>query len=471
MSSGLTKKVHKMNDNPALDKATKNGNNRSSRNHPFDADEMEERQMNEQWAAYQDSKAFADRVATLYGAGEDVRALQKARYGKLVERFEKRFGAQKGGLCFFSAPGRTEIGGNHTDHNNGRVLAAAVNLDTIACVSRTDDNVIVVDSEGFAPITVELDNLDIREKDFGTTLALIRGTAGIMKEMGYKIGGFRATISSSVLRGSGLSSSAAFEVLIAAILDGLYNGFVVDAKTRAVIAQKVENVFFGKPCGLMDQMASSVGGMVTIDFKEQDAKVEAIACDFAAKGYALCVVNTGGDHGDLTDDYAAIRKEMEAVAAHFGKHVLREVELETVENHVGELRRACGDRAVLRALHYYDENARVLEQAAAIRGGDLPAFFDAVKRSGDSSWKLLQNVYARSTEEQMAMGIELSRRFLHGDGAQRVHGGGFAGTIQAYVPLDRLDDYKKLMEDAFGPGSCTALMVRPEGAVMMPMEG
>ncbi len=471
MSSGLTKKVHKMNYNPALDKATKNGNNRSSRNHPFDADEMEERQMNEQWAAYQDSKAFADRVATLYGAGEDVRALQKARYGKLVERFEKRFGAQKGGLCFFSAPGRTEIGGNHTDHNNGRVLAAAVNLDTIACVSRTDDNAIVVDSEGFAPITVELDNLDIREKDFGTTLALIRGTAGIMKEMGYKIGGFRATISSSVLRGSGLSSSAAFEVLIAAIFDGLYNGFVVDAKTRAVIAQKVENVYFGKPCGLMDQMASSVGGMVTIDFKEQDAKVEAIACDFAAKGYALCVVNTGGDHGDLTDDYAAIRKEMEAVAAHFGKHVLREVELETVESHIGELRRACGDRAVLRALHYYDENARVLEQAAAIRGGDLPAFFDAVKRSGDSSWKLLQNVYARSTEEQMAMGIELSRRFLHGDGAQRVHGGGFAGTIQAYVPLDRLDDYKKLMEDAFGPGSCTALMVRPEGAVMMPMEG
>ena len=183
------------------------------------------------------------------------------------------------------------------------------------------------------------------------------------------------------------------------------------------------------------------------------------------------MVNTGGDHGDLTDDYAAIRKEMEAVAAHFGKHVLREVELETVESHIGELRRACGDRAVLRALHYYAENARVLEQAAAIRGGDLPAFFDAVKRSGDSSWKLLQNVYARSTEEQMAMGIELSRRFLHGDGAQRVHGGGFAGTIQAYVPLDRLDDYKKLMEDAFGPGSCTALMVRPEGAVMMPMEG
>ena len=342
----------------------------------------------------------------------------------------------------------------------------------------------MVDSEGFAPITVKLDNLDVREKDFGTTLALIRGTAGVMQEMGYKVGGFRATISLdapgmvffSVPYDDGWSATVngapvtVFEVLIAAILDGLYNGFIVDAKTRAVIAQKVENVYFGKPCGLMDQMASSVGGMVTIDFKEKDAKVEAIACDFAAKGYALCVVNTGGDHGDLTDDYAAIRKEMEAVAAHFGKHVLREVEPETVESRIGEVRRACGDRAVLRALHYYDENARVLEQAAAIRGGDLPAFFDAVNRSGESSWKLLQNVYARPTEEQMAMGIELSRRFLHGDGAQRVHGGGFAGTIQAYVPLARLADYKKLMEDAFGAGSCTALMVRPEGAVMMPME-
>ena len=425
--------------------------------------------MNEQWAAYRESEAFAARVATLYGAGEDVLALQKARYGKLVERFEARFGKQNGGLYFFSAPGRTEIGGNHTDHNNGRVLAAAVDLDTIACVSKTDDNKIVVDSEGFAPITITLDSFEIREADFGTTLSLIRGTAAVMKDMGYKVGGFRATVSSSVLRGSGLSSSAAFEVLIGAIIDGLYNGFVVDAKTRAVIAQKVENIYFGKPCGLMDQMASSVGGMVTIDFKEADAQVEAIACDFAAHGYALCVVNTGGDHGDLTDDYAAIRTEMEAVAAHFGKKVLREVAQEDVENHIGELRKACGDRAVLRALHFYDENARVLEQAAAIRGGDLPAFFDAVKRSGESSWKLLQNVYARPTEEQMAMGIELGRRFLAGDGAQRVHGGGFAGTIQAYVPLARLADYKRLMEDVFGAGSCTALMVRPEGAVMMEM--
>ena len=222
--------------------------------------------MNSQWMAYAQTEAFASRVATLYGAGEGVLAAQQARYGKLVDRFEARFGQPKGELFFFSAPGRTEIGGNHTDHNNGRVLAAAVNLDTVAFVEKTDDGVIVVDSEGFPPITVPIDALEVREADFGTTLALIRGTAGVMRQMGYAVGGFRATVSSSVLRGSGLSSSAAFEVLIAAILDGLYNGFVVDAKLRAVIAQKVENIYFGKPCGLMDQMASSVGGMVTIDF-------------------------------------------------------------------------------------------------------------------------------------------------------------------------------------------------------------
>ncbi len=425
--------------------------------------------MNKLWAAYRESETFAARVATLYGGAESVLASQKERYGKLVERFEKRFGEETGELCFFSAPGRTEIGGNHTDHNNGRVLAAAVDLDTIACVAKTDDGVIVVDSEGFPPITVKTDNLEIREADFGTTLALIRGTAGVMQQMGYQIGGFRATVSSSVLRGSGLSSSAAFEVLICAILDGLYNGFVIDAKTRAVIAQKVENVYFGKPCGLMDQMASSVGGMVTIDFATEDAQVEAIACDFASRGYALCVVNTGGNHGDLTDDYAAIRTEMEAVAAQFGKKVLREVPQHEVEEQIGKLRSAVGDRAVLRALHFYDENERVLEQVAAIKAGDLYKFFDAVKRSGDSSWKLLQNVYARPNEEQMAMGIELSRRFLGGDGAQRVHGGGFAGTIQAYVPMGRLKAYVALIESVFGPGSCTPLMIRPEGAVMMPM--
>ena len=426
--------------------------------------------MNRQWTAYQHSEAFASRVATLYGAGEAELCRQKKRYGKLVERFEKRFGETHGALCFFSAPGRTEIGGNHTDHNHGRCLAGAVNLDTIACVEKTGDGVIVVDSEGFPPITVSLENLEVCEKDFGSTVALIRGTAGIMRKMGYQTGGFRATISSSVLRGSGLSSSAAFEILIAAILDGLYNGWTVDFKTRAVIAQKVENVYFGKPCGLLDQMAASAGGMVALDFETADAKVDAVACDFAAKGYALCVVNTGGDHGDLTDDYAAIPAEMKAVAAQFGKAVLREVEPQALMADIGRVRAAVGDRAVLRALHFFDDNARVPEQVAAVRAGDLKAFFADVTASGDSSWKLLQNDYARPNQEQMAMGIELSRRFLAGDGAQRVHGGGFAGTIQAYVPMARLDAYMALMESVFGKGSCTPLMIRPEGAVMMPMQ-
>ena len=424
--------------------------------------------MNRQWAAYRDSQAFARRVQTLYGEGADVLNAQKARYEKLVERFTARFGEAEE-LCFFSAPGRTEIGGNHTDHNNGRVLAAAVHLDTIACAQRTDDGVIAVDSEGFPMLTIPVDGLEIRPQDFGATLALVRGTAGVMREMGYKVGGFRATVSSSVLRGSGLSSSAAFEVLIAAILDGLYNGFAMDAKLRAVIAQRVENAYFGKPCGLLDQMASSVGGMVTIDFATPDAQVEAISCDFAAHGYALCVVDTGGDHGDLTDDYAAIRAEMETVAAQFGKRVLREVPQAEFEASIAGIRAAAGDRALLRAMHFYDDNARVLEQVAAIRAGDLASFFDAVNRSGRSSWMLLQNVYARPGEEQMALGIELSRRFLAGEGAQRVHGGGFAGTIQAYVPLERLEGYKALMESVFGSGSCTPLRVRPEGAVMLEM--
>lgn len=425
--------------------------------------------MNKQWKVYRDSEAFASRVAALYGAGEKELDRQKARYGKLVERFEKRFGEAHGALCFFSAPGRTEIGGNHTDHNRGRCLAGAVNLDTIACVEKTDDSVIIVDSEGFPPITVGLEKLDIRKSDFGTTLALIRGTAGIMKEMGYQIGGFRATISSSVLRGSGLSSSAAFEILIAAILDGLYNGWTVDFKTRAIIAQKVENVYFGKPCGLLDQMAASAGGMVALDFETDDAQVEAVACDFAAHGYALCVVNTGGDHGDLTDDYAAIPAEMKAVAAQFGKKVLREVDPAEFEANVGKVRAAVGDRPVLRAMHFFDDNARVVDQVAAVREGNMETFFADVTASGDSSWKLLQNVYARANQEQMAMGIELSRRFLKGQGAQRVHGGGFAGTIQAYVPMVRLEAYVALMESVFGKGSCTPLMIRPEGAVMMPM--
>lgn len=419
---------------------------------------------------YLQSEAFIKEASRLYGSREGTLPKRRARYAKLAARHEARFGDVKGERFFFSAPGRTEIGGNHTDHNRGCVLAAAVNLDTVAFVTKTADDQIVVDSEGFPPITVSLSDLSVRERDYGTTKALIRGTAAVLQEMGKKIGGFRATVTSNVLRGSGLSSSAAFEVLMAAILDGLYNGFTLDSKTRAIIAQRVENVHFGKPCGLMDQMASSVGGMVAIDFGPDDPEVQTVSYDFDAAGYALCVVNTGGSHGDLTDDYAAIRAEMEAVAECFGKTVLREVKKEMFEAEISRLRPVVGERAILRAMHFYDENERVTEQIAAIRKNDLPAFFDAVNRSGNSSWEMLQNVYARPTEEQMALGIELSRRFLAGAGAARVHGGGFAGTIQAYIPAKRLAEYRLYMESVFGEGCVQPLRVRPDGAVMMPVE-
>ncbi|MBO5534706.1 MAG: galactokinase [Clostridia bacterium] len=407
------------------------------------------------------------RMAALYGAAEVEN--QKKRYEALAERYVKCFGPFAGPVTVFSAPGRTEIGGNHTDHNNGCVLAAAVNLDTVAVVTPRDDGVICVDSEGFPPMEISTDNLAVNEAEFGTTTALIRGTAGALKERGMKVGGFNAVITSSVARGSGLSSSAAFEVLIAAILDGLYNGFVIDAQTRAEIAQEVENRWFGKPCGLMDQMASSVGGLVAIDFEKPRASVTALNYDFAAKGYALCVVNTGGDHGDLTDDYAAIRTEMEAVAKALGGRVLRDIPREVFEAKLPEIRAKVGDRALLRAMHYYDENENVGAMVKALNGDDLNLFLSIVTRSGDSSWERLQNVYARPTEEQMALGIAISRRYLGAKGTCRVHGGGFAGTIQAYVPLDMLDGYMTCMEKVFGKGSCISLMIRPEGAVMMPV--
>ncbi|WP_346026622.1 galactokinase [Beduinella massiliensis] len=423
--------------------------------------------MLEKWTAYAKSQEGAERLASLYGRDENTLAAQRARYAKLIERHEARFGRADGDICFFSAPGRTEIGGNHTDHNLGRVLAAAVNLDTVAAVTKSADGVIVVDSEGYRPITVDTADLSVREDELGTTAALIRGVAARMTELGYKVGGFHAAVTSNVLRGSGLSSSAAFEVLMAAILDGLYNGWVLDAKERAQIAQRAENLHFGKPCGLMDQMASSVGGLVTIDFKDPTPVVEALPYDFKAKGYSLVVVNTGGDHGDLTDDYAAIPAEMKAVAAQFGRKVLREIDPAEMEAAIPKLRGKVSDRAILRALHFYDDNARVPMQVAALRKDDLGAFLSLVIESGESSWKLLQNVYARPLEEQMALALELSRRVLKGSGAWRVHGGGFAGTIQAFVPDSLLDAYVKKLEASFGAGACTVLSIRPEGAVMM----
>ena len=418
-------------------------------------------------ARVKDTPRFEAYAAGIYGSGEGVLAAQRERYERLAGRFGRKFKTDEKGLVFFSAPGRTEISGNHTDHNNGKVMAAAVNLDTVACVKKRPDSLIVVDSEGYPTITVDLNDLEIRPKEFGTTLAIIRGTAALLREQGFKTGGFGACVTSNVLRGSGLSSSAAFEVLMISIFDGLYNGFGMDPVQRAILAQKVENTYFGKPCGLMDQMASSMGGMVSIDFKGNQVQAERIDYDFESRGYLLCVVNTGGSHGDLTDDYAAIRVEMEKAASLFGACCLREVDEARFEKAIPEVRKAAGDRAVLRALHFFDENRRVEKQAEALKKDDLAEFFRLVNESGDSSWKLLQNVYARPQEAQMALGIEMSRRFLGGRGAQRVHGGGFAGTIQAYIPTTALTDYRRLMESIFGPGCCSALKVRPCGPRMV----
>ncbi|MDD7413348.1 MAG: galactokinase family protein [bacterium] len=414
-----------------------------------------------------ESGAADETLSVLYGA-EAVEA-QKARYEKLAAQHIEKFGPREG-MRFVSAPGRTEIIGNHTDHNNGCVVAAAVNLDTVAAVTPNDTGVVTLYSEGYArPFVVDLADLTPVEREKETTYALIRGVAARMKELGYTIGGFDAAVTSTVFKGSGLSSSAAFEVLLCAIFDSLYNGFVVDAKLRALISQHAENVFFGKPCGLMDQMASSVGGLVAIDFKDKaNAAVTAMNLDFAAAGYVPVVVTAGGEHGNLTADYAAIPAEMKQVAAALGASVLREIAPEDMERAIPQLKNKVSDRAILRALHFYDENRRAQDIVPAIEQGDIPTFLRLLIESGESSWMLLQNLYvAASSNQEMPLALEMSRRMLQGKGAWRIHGGGFAGTILAFVPAKMLEEYTRTMNAVFGEGAVTPLRIRPLGAVQI----
>ena len=420
-----------------------------------------------------DAKSFLESgmadetLSMLYGA-EAIEA-QKARYVKLAEQHVEKFGPRLG-MRFVSAPGRTEIIGNHTDHNNGCVVAAAVNLDMVAAVSPNDTGVVTIYSEGYArPFVMNLADLAPVEREKETTYALIRGVAARMKELGYTIGGFDATMTSTVFKGSGLSSSAALEVLLCAIIDSLYNGFVVDAKLRALISQYAENAFFGKPCGLMDQMASSVGGLVAIDFKNKtNAAVTAMNLDFAAAGYVPVVVTAGGEHGNLTADYAAIPAEMKQVANALGASALREIAPEDMERAIPHLKNKVSDRAILRALHFYDENRRAQDIVPAIEQGDIPTFLRLLIESGESSWMLLQNLYvAASSNQEMPLALEMSRRLLHGKGAWRIHGGGFAGTILAFVPADMLAEYTCTMNAVFGEGAVTPLRIRPLGAVQI----
>ena len=371
---------------------------------------------------------------------------------------------------YFSAPGRTEIGGNHTDHQRGRVLAGAVNLDTVAAVRPNGTNTIRIQSKGYPLSVVELSNLEPVESEINSTPALIRGVAARFAQLGCKVEGFDAYCESTVLPGSGLSSSAAFEVLIGTVINGLFFEGKVSQPEIAMIGQYAENVFFGKPCGLMDQTASAVGNLVTIDFFEAGKPViEPVDFDFSACGHALCIIDSGADHADLTDEYAAVPGEMKAVAAYLGKKVLTEIDEAAFFAAIPEIRKACGDRAVMRAIHFYQENARVPQQVAALREGDFDKFLSLVKQSGYSSYMYLQNVIPAGykAHQDVAVALALCEHYLEGRGAYRVHGGGFAGTVQAFVPNDLLDSFVAGIDGALGKGACHVLSIRPQGGVEM----
>ena len=403
-------------------------------------------------------------LRALYGAEEDILREQKARYVNLLTRFYAIFGERKG-AAFFSAPGRTEIGGNHTDHNNGRVLAASVNLDALCVAAPREDSRVRFHSEGYPDLELDLSDTAPRKEEEGTTAALIRGVSDGMKRTGYRIGGFDAAVTSTVAGGSGLSSSAAVEVMLTGVFDGLFNQFEMPFVQRAQISRRAENLHFGKPSGLLDQMASAAGGLVTVDFAEDsDPKVEALQYDFARKGYALVVVGTGGSHADLTDHYAAIPQEMKAVAACFGQKTLRGITERDLLDKAGKLRRAVSDRAVMRAFHFVRENDRVPRQVAALREDRIGDFLQLIRESGRSSFMYLQNIYATNADQSLSLALCMAESMLEKDGAWRIHGGGFAGTTLNFVPAAQVKAFTAEMEKTFGAGACHVLNVRPCGA-------
>ena len=418
-----------------------------------------------------ENNAYTKTFQKLYGTSEEVLQHQKRRYLDAVQKFTQLYPKRKT-IRIYSAPGRTEIGGNHTDHQHGCVLAAAVNLDAIAVVAFHRDGVIRVKSEGYDAFTVNLDDLSVQPTERGTA-AIIRGIAAKFSGMGAEIGGFDMYCTSDVLSGSGISSSAAFETLIGTIIDSFYNDSKAGAVEIAKIGQFSENVYFGKKSGLMDQMVSSVGGLVSIDFYDtENPEIEPFDFDFEAHGYCLCITDTKGSHANLTDDYVAIRSEMEAVAAYFGKHYLREVSEIAFYDAIPKLREVCSDRAILRAAHFFSDNRRAMQEADALKSGNLDEFLRLVNESGESSAQLLQNLYSNSqpTQQEIPLAITMSKRVLNGTGAVRVHGGGFAGTIQAFVPLELADAYTTEMNRIFGEHACQMMRIRPVGGVEITKE-
>lgn len=390
---------------------------------------------------------------------------QKARYESIQKGFAEVFGSADGGE-WFSAPGRMEIGGNHTDHNHGRVLTAAVNLDIVGLVKKTDNGVIRLKSAEYDKIDeVSVSDLEKRPEVSGSQ-SLIRGICAKCRELGYQVGGFDCYTMTRVMKGSGLSSSAAFEVLVVTILSHLYNEDSIDPVTAAIVSQYAENVYFEKPSGLLDQMASSVAGFTSIDFREPlKPVIEKIDFDFDSCGYAVCVVDTGGNHANLTGEYAAIPAEMKQVAQFFGKEFLRDVDETEFYDKLGEVRKVTGDRAVLRAMHFFDDDRLAAEEAAALKRGDFDSFRKMIRASGLSSLQRLQNVFATVSpaEQGITLALSLTEKILGRDGAFRVHGGGFAGTIEAFVPQGQLEEYRAKIEKVFGEGSCHVLSVRQAG--------
>ncbi|MBE6785250.1 MAG: galactokinase [Ruminococcaceae bacterium] len=398
---------------------------------------------------------------------QDTLADHYQRYLKVAADFEALYkNSADREVALFSAPGRSEIGGNHTDHNHGLVLAAGISLDAIAVASKNNEGIVRVKSAGYPMDTVSCSELEPNEKEYGKSQAIVRGIVARFKQLGYKVGGFDAATSSQVLSGSGLSSSAAFEVLVGTILNHLYNDGKVPMPEIAKIAQYSENVYFGKPCGLLDQMACAVGGFVSIDFEDTSKPViNAIDFDFAKSGHSLVIVDTKGSHSNLTDDYAAVRGEMESVAEFFGKKVLREIEKKDVIANAAALSKKLGERAVLRALHFFGENEKVIAQTQALLKNDFEAFKALIIASGRSSYMYNQNVYTckNPSNQPLSLALCVSEQLLSGKGAWRVHGGGFAGTIQAFVPDGLVKEYTDAMKSIFGDDSCYVLSIRKGG--------
>jgi galactokinase len=416
-------------------------------------------------------KKLKDALNLIYGYDEEALQYQVVRFSKLIDEFSAIFQDQD--IFLFSTPGRTELAGNHTDHNNGRVLAAAVNLDTIAAVARENKPEVTLYSEGYDhPFMVSLEQLEPRKEEKGTTSALIRGIAAGLQSRGYQIGGFKACMTSDVLVGSGLSSSASVEVLIGTIFNHLYNSGKILVDDIAIIGQYAENQYFGKPCGLMDQIACAVGGIVEIDFKNpQKPVIQKVDFNFAAQDYSIIVVDTGGNHADLTVEYAAIPEEMRRVANQFQAEVCRELDPEVILQNIPNLREKLGDRPVLRALHFLAENERVSDQVSALEAGNFKQFLSLVNESGNSSFKWLQNCYTpkNPSEQGLTLALALTENFLKDKkaGACRVHGGGFAGTIQVFMPNKYIDSYQKLIKHIFGDNSLVILNIRTAGSMFL----